>query len=144
MTIHFKMTVIEQSRHTRIMVLAHHQNGITESKKKILSYGCRKILLHTRIISPNNIKASLWQFSLLAETKRKNEFSLDNNGNSPLDKFTRIEAKIICKEFHTWGCPVFILDDKHQSGMTGTPKWEAKARAEIYLGYSQLTPEIYP
>ena len=38
---------------------AHHQNGIAEAKTKTVSYGARKILLHTRIKWPTVIKASL-------------------------------------------------------------------------------------
>ena len=38
---------------------AHHQNGIVESKNKILLYGARKLLLHARQFWPKVIKASL-------------------------------------------------------------------------------------
>ena len=31
---------------------AHHQNGLAESKNKILSYGARKLLLHARKFWP--------------------------------------------------------------------------------------------
>ena len=35
------------------------------------------------------------------------------------------------------GCPVFVLDKKNQSSSIGTPKWESRSRAGIYLGYSK-------
>ena len=38
--------------------------------------------------------------------------------------------------FHTWGCPVFVLDEANQSGLTGSPKWNPRARAGVYLGHS--------
>ena len=38
--------------------------------------------------------------------------------------------------FHTWGCPVFILDAPNQSGTIGTAKWNPKAHTGIYLGSS--------
>ena len=39
-------------------------------------------------------------------------------------------------DFHTWGCPVFILDAPNQSGSIGTPKWSPKSHTGIYLGHS--------
>ena len=115
---------------------AHHQNGIAEAKNKTISYGARKILLHARRKWPTVIKASLWSFALLADTKRDNELSLDELGKSPLEIFAGIEAEIHCEDFHTWGCPVFVLAEENQSGLTGTPKWEPRARAGVYLGHS--------
>ena len=115
---------------------AHHMNGIAEAKNKTLSYGARKSLLHARRHWPKVIKASLWPFPLLAHTKSHNELPLDEDGKSPLEKYSDTEAEIYCKDFHTWGCPVFVLDEANQSGMTGTPKWEARSRAGVYLGHS--------
>ena len=82
------------------------------------------------------IQASLWPYALLAETKYHNELSLDESGKSPLDKFTDTEAEIRCEDFHIWGYPMSILAEENQSGITGTPKWEPRARAEVYLGHS--------
>ena len=115
---------------------AHHQNGIAESKNKTISYGARKILLHARRKWPKVIKASLWPYALSADTKRDNELSLNELGKSPLEIFADTEAEIHCEDFHTWGCPVFILAEENQSGLTGTPKWEPRARAGVYLGHS--------
>ena len=37
--------------------------------------------------------------------------------------------------FHTFGCPVYILDDSLQSvGGGGPPKWDPRAFLGIYLG----------
>ena len=55
---------------------------------------------------------------------------------SPLELFSGIDEEITCNDFHTWGCPVFVLDEANQSGLTGTPKWEPRARAGVYLGHS--------
>ena len=39
--------------------------------------------------------------------------------------------------FHTFGCPVYILDAVLQSvGGGGLPKWDPRARIGIYLGHS--------
>eukprot|EP00957_Ditylum_brightwellii_P194325 14799366-Ditylum_brightwellii.AAC.1 len=43
----------------------------------------------------------------------------------------------MASNFHTWGCPIFALDRRSQSGTgIGPPKWDPKARAGIYLGHS--------
>ena len=41
--------------------------------------------------------------------------------------------------FHTFGCPVYILDARLQSvGGGGPPKWDPRARLGIYLGHLPL------
>ena len=42
----------------------------------------------------------------------------------------------MCSDWHTWGCPIFVLRAENQSGLTGTPKWEPRARTGVYLGHS--------
>ena len=73
---------------------------------------------------------------MLADTKRDNELSLNETGKSPLEIFAGIKAEIHCDDFHTWGCTVFILAEENHSGLTGTPKWEPRARTGVYLGHS--------
>mmetsp|Transcript_5612 Transcript_5612/g.10246 ORF Transcript_5612/g.10246 Transcript_5612/m.10246 type:complete len:106 (+) Transcript_5612:126-443(+) len=38
------------------------------------------------------------------------------------------------RDFHTWGCPCYILNSRHQTNSKGIPKWEPRARVRIYLG----------
>ena len=78
----------------------------------------------------------MWPFALLSATKCHNELSLDENGKSPLEKFSRTEAEIHCEDFHTWGCPIFVLEAQNQSGFTGTPIWEPCSHIGVYLGHS--------
>ena len=47
------------------------------------------------------------------------------------------EQEIELSDYHTWGCPVFVLDEKNQSNSIGTPKWEPRSRAGIYLDQSK-------
>ena len=111
---------------------AHHQNGVPEAKNKILSYQACKLLLHACC----HWKSILWPYALAAATKCHNELSLDEDGKSPLGKFSNIQSEIECDDFHTWGCPIFVLDARNQSGLTGTPKWELHSRVGVYLGHS--------
>ena len=114
---------------------AHHQNAIAESKIKMVCYGGRTVLLHAKRKWPKVICTALWPYAMQSIIVRHNHLSLDTNGRSPLEKYSGIIDMIDPKDFHTWGCPVFILAEANQ-GAIGTPKWEPRARAGIYLGHS--------
>ena len=115
---------------------AHHQNAVVESKIKEVSYGGRTILLHAKRKWPEVISTVLWPYAVQAIVERHNILALDVDGRSPLEKFTGIDDDKIPTQFHTWGCPVFILDAANQSGAIGTPKWKPRSHTGIYLGHS--------
>ena len=61
--------------------------------------------------------------------------SLD--GRTPDMKFSGVAAQTLrLRDFHTFGCPVYVLDSRLQSSTMGVPKWEPRARLGIYLGRS--------
>ena len=101
---------------------AHHQNAIAESKVKLVCQGARTILLHAKRRWPSVISHVLWPFALQAIIDRHNRLSLDEFGRSPLKKFSGVDDQPIPTMFHTFGCPVFILDIANQTGTIGTPK----------------------
>ena len=68
------------------------------------------------------ISSVLWQYALQAIIKRHNRLSLNADGLSPLERFSGIIDDNMPTEFHTFGCPVFILDAANQTGTIGTPK----------------------
>ena len=47
---------------------------------------------------------------------------------------SNIDEGIVPTDFHTFGCPVFVLDAANQSSGIGTSKWEPRQCAGIYLG----------
>ena len=49
--------------------------------------------------------------------EKYNKLNMDANGMSPLNTFSDIEDEIKSSDFHTFGCPVFILDAENQSGV---------------------------
>ena len=107
-----------------------------ERKNKELTDGARTILLHAKRKWPKIITTILRPFALQSVVERHNRLSLDADGKSPLEKFCSITEEIRPTDFHTWGCPVYILDAPNQSGTIGTPKWDPKSHAGIYLGHS--------
>ncbi len=54
---------------------------------------------------------------------------------SPFELFARSEVTPNLNHFQHFGCPVFVLDNKMQSGKK-SPKWEVRLRIGIYLGMS--------
>ena len=114
---------------------AHHQNAVVESKIKEVCYGGRTLLLHAKRKWPHVISTVLWPYAVQAIVARHNTLSLDKSGLSPLEKFTGITDDTLPTNFHTWGCPVFVLDAANQ-GAIGTPKWEPRSHTGIYLGHS--------
>ena len=115
---------------------AHHQNAIAERKIKEITYGARTVLLHAKRKWPKVIKTVLWPYAMQSVVERHNKLSLHPDGKSPLEKFSGIADDIRPSEFHTWGCPVYILEADNQNIGIGTPKWEPRAHAGIYLGHS--------
>ena len=58
----------------------------------------------------------------------------DKDGFTPAHRFSGSKAEFELNNYHTWGCPVFVLEAKAQS--LGMPKWEPRSRVGIYLGHS--------
>ena len=53
-----------------------------------------------------------------------------------MEKFSFTHEDLQPTDFHTWGCPVYVLDAESQSGCIGTSKWDPKSHAGIYLDHS--------
>ena len=115
---------------------AHHQNGVVERKNRELTNAARTVLLHAQRKWPKVIKPILWPYALLCAIERHNKLSLDKHGKSPMEKYSSTHDDIQPTDFHTWGCPVFVLDKENQSSNIGTPKWDPKSHEGIYLGHS--------
>ena len=133
----FTASCIKGGQHiTFCGVGAHHQNGIAEAKVKEVSYAARTLLLHAKRKWPTVITTVLWPYALQAAVDSHNRLSLDEDGLSPLEKLAGTGEEIIPLDFHTWGCPVYILEAQNQSGGIGTPKWDPRSHIGIYLGHS--------
>ena len=49
-----------------------------------------------------------------------------------------VEEEINVIDFYPFGCSLFVLDKRNQSRLSGTPKWDIKSRARVYLGRSPI------
>ena len=81
------------------------------------------------------IMVILWPFAYKYAELLHNHLSMDKKGYSPVQKFGDTTHHLNMKDFHTWGCPCYVLDKALQTGSMN-PKWDWRVRLGIYLGHS--------
>ncbi len=116
---------------------SHHQHRIAEQKIKELTLVACTLLLHAKRMLPEYISTIMWPFALkCAEDKLKNLVH-HTDGQTPYQTIAGLDStKIKMSDFHTFGCPCYVLDHRLQSGTRMIPKWEPRARMGIYVGRS--------
>ena len=104
---------------------AHHQNGVSERIIKDLTLSSRTLVLHAQRHWTEYITTMFWPFSLVAAADIMNNIHIDMHGQTPEMKFSNtIGSSTRLSYFHTFGCPVYILDARLQSVFVGgPPKW---------------------
>eukprot|EP00957_Ditylum_brightwellii_P067176 5098735-Ditylum_brightwellii.AAC.1 len=80
------------------------------------SHNCRIALLHAKRKCPKVITSALWPFCYKAVEERHNRLDLNINGMSPLEVLLGHKEEIAVEDYHSWGCQIFDLDSKLQSG----------------------------
>ena len=115
-------------------VKSHHQNGIAECKIKDITLGSRTLLLHAKHMFPEYISIILSPFAVKCYKDRLNNLVHHADGRTPYETLASLDAALINKaNFHTFGCPCYVLDHRLQSGAGKIPKWEPHARMGIYI-----------
>ena len=91
-----------------------------------------------RFSGPNIIHYStmMWPFYFKSECQRRNILEIDKYGKTLEQNFSVVEFQICSTDYHTWVCPVFVLEAPLQVVLSGLPKWDPKARTGVYLGHS--------
>ena len=117
---------------------AHHQNAIAERAIKELTLAGRTLLLHAKRHWPEMITTMLWPFALKMAAERQNFIRIDDEGRTAAAKFSGIDMPLELRHHHTFGCPVYVLDGRLQSGGGSVPKWEPRSRMGVYLGHSPV------
>jgi len=116
---------------------SHHQNGIAERKIKDITLGGRTLLLHAKRMFPEYISTILWPFAVKCYEDRLNNLVHRADGRTPYETLASLDAAPIdTSNFHTFGCPCYVLDHWLQSGTGKIPKWEPRERMGIYVGRS--------
>eukprot|EP00957_Ditylum_brightwellii_P158551 12068705-Ditylum_brightwellii.AAC.1 len=100
-----------------------------------LSESTRKQLLHALFRWPKEVNTILWPYALRTSSYLRNHMPIDE-GVSPMEKFTGVPVTYGAQVNHTFGCPVYALDTRLQTGSDSVLKWNLRARLGIYLGPS--------
>ena len=120
---------------TYCSVNAHFQNGIAEKAIRDLQEQARKQLLHARARWPEVIHLALWPYAMRNAALVSNLMPSQDGGVSPLEIFTGSQVAPNFRHLHTFGCPVYALNNALQAGRT-IPKWQSRARLGVNLGSS--------
>ena len=117
-------------------VNAHHQNGIAERRIRDLRDSARSMLLLAQHNWPDAITSHLWPFALrYASLIRRH--TVREGARTPLERFSSVKIQPTISNFHTFGCPVYVLDNNLQAQQSQPNKWSDRSRVGVYLGPSQ-------
>ncbi len=116
-------------------VNAHFQNGIPKKVIRDLSESACKQLLHARQRWPAAIHLSLWPYALRNTCFLHNTLPTQEDATSRLEAISSVRIGVKMRHLHTFGCPVFALQNELASG-SSLPKWSPTARLGINLGPS--------
>jgi hypothetical protein len=116
-------------------VNAHFQNGIAEKMIRDLQESTRKQLLHAKSRWPKAIELNLWPYALRLANHLRNSLPDRDDATSPIERFSRVQVAPHLRENHPFGCPVYALNNRLQSG-NRIPKWDSRARLGVYFGPS--------
>jgi hypothetical protein len=103
-------------------VNAHHQNGKAEKKIRDLQELTRTMILHAQQRWSDAINAYLWPFAMKMANDLSNRAPGIHTGVSPLELFSQVEMSPRVKHSHTFGAPVYVLDNTLQTPGMGIPK----------------------
>jgi hypothetical protein len=114
---------------------AHHQNGLAERSIQTISNMARAMILHASIHWKNGCDSSLWPQAVNYAAHIYN--NTPKNGVCPADIFMGSTVpRHLLLDYHVWGCPVYVLDPKMQSGKK-LPRWEPRSRRGMFMGLSR-------
>ena len=116
-------------------VNAHHQNGHAERRIRELQDAARAMLIHANRRWPRCVTTNLWPYTIkMASDVFNNTPCFQHKEyNTPLQVASR--TNVNKKYFHTFGCPVYVLDNALQESKP-FGKWNIRSKVGIYIGQS--------
>ena len=106
-------------------VNAHHQNGHAEKKIRDLQDLARTMLLHAQQRWPSAVTANLWPYAIRMANDVSNSspgIKQGQEGVSPIELFSQVAVSPRLKHSHTFGSPVYVLDNRLQTEGKSIPK----------------------
>ena len=113
--------------------VSHNQNTIVEHMIKGLTLCRQTLLIHATRLWTEYVITFLQPFLFKAEFQRYNSLDIDKYRKTPDQKFSVVYFQVSPMDFHTWGCPNFVLKAPLQGGSEGRPKWEPRERPGFYI-----------
>ncbi len=115
---------------------SHNQNGIAERKIKYITLGGQTLLLHVKRLFPEYISTILWPFATKCYEDRLNNLVHRADGRTPYETLANLDAALInTSNFHSFGCPCYVLDHQLQTGTGKILKWDPWVWMGIYVGH---------
>ena len=114
-------------------VNAHFQNGIAEHHIQDLQEQTRTSMLYTMNKWKKMVLICLWPYAMRHTNDIANATPRKGEELSPLEKILGMQVVLKLQHFHTFGCPMYVLNNALQSGQ-GAPKWKHRSRLGVYLG----------
>jgi len=95
---------------------AHFQNGIAEKRIRDLQESARTMMIHAAHKWPEAHSVALWPYAIrLANEILNCTPRTDRNQSSPVEGFSRTRVRPKVKNFHHFGCPVYVLSPRLQT-----------------------------
>jgi len=123
---------------------AHHQNGVAERNIKTIAQWARANLLHASTCWPSHGSIKYWPQAVDYAVWVFNRMPSLDSGVSPMEVWSQMRSTSNeLRRAHVFGCPVYVLDPDLQDGNT-LPKWSARARLGMFLGFSPHHSSLVP
>ena len=116
-------------------VNAHFQNGIAEKRNRELQEQAQTALLHSINKWYQVSSIHLWPYALHYCNDLRNHLPSKTSKISPIELYTDTAVLPKLNNFHSFGCPVFILDSAVQNNQS-IPKWDSRCRIGLNLDLS--------
>jgi hypothetical protein len=97
----------------------------------------RNQLLHARACLPKAVHFALWLYALCNTALLHNSLSVLEDGTSRLEHFSSIHVGSNMRHVHSFGCPVFALQNALASG-NQLPCWSPRMHHGLNLGPSPM------
>ena len=123
---------------------AHHQNGVAEWAIRTVTNMARANMLHATLHWPDRSFIDLWPLAMSYAVWVYNNLPQHGAGLSHEELFSGVKSpRSGLPRAHVFGCPVYVLDPRLQDGKK-IPKWESRARQEIFVGFSPRHSSLVP
>ena len=116
-------------------VNSHWQNGRAERRIRELTEHARTSLIHAMRRWPSAITTNLWPHALRYANDMHMYAPQVDGKASPMELFSGSKFRWSHYNCHTFGSPVYVLDNEIQAGQK-VNKWSERARVGIFLGHS--------